>query len=79
MSRGFGSSSYLTTRSHAGLAAMLALSGCEIAGQVAGEGDLVEQASIFRPDAVLWDLGWQYGDDMAQRWPHPDQRPCSGW
>jgi DNA-binding NarL/FixJ family response regulator len=41
-----------------GLAAVLAASGCDIAGQTEANDDLVEQISVYRPDALLWDLGW---------------------
>jgi two-component system, NarL family, nitrate/nitrite response regulator NarL len=48
-----------------GLAALLVESGSEVAGQVTSDEDLVEQASIFRPDVILWDLGWDFGDGTS--------------
>jgi two-component system nitrate/nitrite response regulator NarL len=44
----------------AGLAALLAHEPeCAIIGQVAGEDDLPAVLEAYRPDAVLWDLGWE--------------------
>jgi two-component system nitrate/nitrite response regulator NarL len=43
----------------AGLAALL--SGqpeCTVVGQVPSQADLADQLAIYRPDVVLWDLGW---------------------
>jgi DNA-binding NarL/FixJ family response regulator len=49
----------------AGLAALLAgQPGCTLAGQVSGDDDLPGQAAIYRPDAVLWDLGWDPDPDL---------------
>jgi DNA-binding NarL/FixJ family response regulator len=43
----------------AGLSAMLAgASDVIIAGQLAPNKDLVKQAQVYQPDAVLWDLAW---------------------
>jgi DNA-binding NarL/FixJ family response regulator len=43
----------------AGLAAGLdGLQGCVLVGQVSSDADLVTQAEVYRPDVVLWDLGW---------------------
>jgi DNA-binding NarL/FixJ family response regulator len=43
----------------AGLATLLAEQpGIEISGQVPGESDLAVALQVYRPDVVLWDLGW---------------------
>ncbi len=43
----------------AGLATFLAdQPGIEIVGQVPGESDLAVAIDVYRPDVVLWDLGW---------------------
>lgn len=42
----------------AGLAMMLRQEGCIVAGQVAGGADLLLELDLYRPDVVLWDLGW---------------------
>ena len=43
----------------AGLAALLAdQPGCTVVGQTAGQADLPDEVEIYRPDVVLWDLGW---------------------
>ena len=43
----------------AGLAALLSdQPGCTVVGQVAGDADLPADLETFRPDVVLWDLGW---------------------
>jgi DNA-binding NarL/FixJ family response regulator len=48
----------------AGLAALLdGEADCTVVGQVEGEADLVEAAGVYRPDAILWDLGWEAGGE----------------
>jgi len=43
----------------AGLATFLTdQPGIEIVGQVPGESDLTVAIDVYRPDVVLWDLGW---------------------
>jgi len=42
----------------AGLATMLQQEGCIVVGQVAGCADLPAEFDLYRPDVVLWDLGW---------------------
>lgn len=43
----------------AGLATLLASRPeCTVAGQVPGENDILEALEVFRPDVVVWDLGW---------------------
>ncbi len=43
----------------AGLAALLAnQTGCIVVGQIGGEGDVSAQLEVFRPDVVVWDIGW---------------------
>ena len=49
----------------AGLAALLAgQPGCTLAGQVSSSDDLPGQAAVYRPDLVLWDLGWDPAPDL---------------
>ena len=44
----------------AGLATVLAHQpGCVIVGQVAGGEDILLALDVYRPDVVLWDLGWE--------------------
>ncbi len=46
----------------AGLAALLAgQHGCLVAGQLAGDGDLLAELDVYRPDVVIWDMGWESG------------------
>jgi two-component system, NarL family, nitrate/nitrite response regulator NarL len=42
----------------ASLAAILHQEGYTLAGQLSPDADLAAEAAVFRPDAVLWDLGW---------------------
>jgi len=43
----------------AGLAALLAdQPGLAVVGQAAGRADLASELEVYRPDVVLWDLGW---------------------
>ena len=43
----------------AGLATLLANQPeCTVVGQVAGEADLADEVAVYRPDVVVWDLGW---------------------
>ena len=43
----------------AGLAALLTgQPGCTVVGQKAGETDLLDGITVYRPDVVVWDLGW---------------------
>ena len=43
----------------AGLAALLSdQPGCTVVGQVASDSDLPTDLEAFRPDVLLWDLGW---------------------
>ncbi len=49
----------------AGLAALLdGQPGCTLAGQVSGSDDLPTQAAVYRPDVLLWDLGWDPAPDL---------------
>lgn len=44
----------------AGLAALVVdWPGCTVAGQTSGEGDLWDELEVYRPDLLLWDLGWE--------------------
>ena len=43
----------------AGLAALLGSQpGCIVAGQMAAEDDVSAALDVYRPDVLLWDLGW---------------------
>ena len=43
-----------------GLAALLAgIPGVNVAGQSDGGGDIVTELEVYRPDVVLWDMGWE--------------------
>ncbi len=43
----------------AGLAMLLDdQAACMVVGQVAGQADLSTGVAVYRPDAILWDLGW---------------------
>jgi len=47
------------TLARAGLAALLAEQpGCLVVGQVAEDADLQAALDVYRPDVLLWDLGW---------------------
>jgi two-component system nitrate/nitrite response regulator NarL len=51
----------------AGLAALLAEQpGCLVAGRVAGTDDLGAAVEIYRPDVLLWDLGWDPAPALAR-------------
>ena len=42
-----------------GLAALLAdQPACTVAGQIAGDAGAMESLDVYRPDVILWDLGW---------------------
>lgn len=44
----------------AGLATVLVdLDGVRIIGQIAGNDDLPDMLPVYRPDVILWDLGWE--------------------
>jgi DNA-binding NarL/FixJ family response regulator len=44
----------------AGLAALLmAMPGYSVAGQSGGDAGLVSELAVYRPDVVLWDMGWE--------------------
>jgi DNA-binding NarL/FixJ family response regulator len=49
----------------AGLGALLAEHpGCILAGQVAPTVDLADEVTVYQPDALLWDLGWDPEPDL---------------
>jgi DNA-binding NarL/FixJ family response regulator len=35
--------------------------GCTVVGQVDGESDIGDLVSVYQPDVILWDLGWEPG------------------
>lgn len=44
----------------AGLAVLLAdQPGCAIVGQVSGTADVDQMIAVYRPDALVWELGWE--------------------
>jgi two-component system, NarL family, nitrate/nitrite response regulator NarL len=44
----------------AGLAAMLTgVPDCRVVGQSRGDGDMATALEVYRPDVVLWDMGWE--------------------
>lgn len=44
----------------AGLATLLASqSGCTVVGQSTGTADVLTELDVYRPDVVVWDLGWE--------------------
>jgi len=50
----------------AGLAALLAgQEGCVVVGQAAGDDDLPGAVDVYRPDVLIWDLGWDAGPAPA--------------
>lgn len=45
-----------------GLSALLASQdGCQVVGQVAADDDLPTLMDVYRPDVVVWDVGWEVG------------------
>ncbi len=45
-----------------GLAALLAdTRDCLVVGQIASDTDIMAGTDVYRPDIVLWDMGWQQG------------------
>ncbi len=55
----------------AGLATLLSNQpGCIVTGQIDGEGNLAEAIQLYRPDAIIWDLGI----DVARAIEHADFR-----
>jgi DNA-binding NarL/FixJ family response regulator len=73
----------------AGLATLLAdQAGCDVSGQVSEDADLEVALDVYRPDVVLWDLGWTPAPalerlaDLAQAAPPivallPDEAPVA--
>lgn len=62
-----------------GLAALLAgVPGFTVVGQSRGGGDMVTELEVYRPDVVLWDMGWEPlqvpGGVVAPQQPEPDDR-----
>lgn len=50
----------------AGLRAALETAGCVVAGLLGDRGDVAAGAAPYRPEAVVWDLGWDPGDSVAE-------------
>ena len=59
--------------SRAGLAALLAdQPGCNVIGQVAGDADFTTAQEVYRPDVLVWDLGWKPSTAMERLAGRPD-------
>jgi NarL family two-component system response regulator YdfI len=59
----------------AGLAAMLDDQlDCEIVGQISEAASLGDDLTIYQPDVVLWDLGWDVSSAAVEQLP-TDQFP----
>jgi two-component system nitrate/nitrite response regulator NarL len=49
-----------------GLATLLSDSpGYEVVGQVSGDENLADEIDIYRPDVIIWDLGWEADEAVA--------------
>jgi two-component system nitrate/nitrite response regulator NarL len=60
----------------AGLAILLsAQPGCAVVGQVAGDADVAAGLAIYRPDVVLWDLGWDASLNLERLAEQADDLP----
>ena len=69
----------------AGLAALLtAMPGYSVVGQSSGDAELISELAVYRPDVVLWDMGWEPlrpaagaatspAPEEGDRWPHLEQ------
>jgi two-component system nitrate/nitrite response regulator NarL len=60
----------------AGLATLLAGSpGSLVVSRIAGDADVLAALDVYRPDVVVWDLGWDPGHALAspQHVPRPEQ------
>jgi DNA-binding NarL/FixJ family response regulator len=64
-----------------GLAALLAdCADCRVVGQMASDADIVAGAEVYRPDIVLWDMGWEPVDATIRTAPEgrPSRLECLG-
>jgi DNA-binding NarL/FixJ family response regulator len=53
--------------SRAGLAMLLSDQvGCEVVGQISGAEEYLADLEIYRPEVLLWDLGWNPEEVLAQ-------------
>jgi len=52
--------------SRAGLAAVLTSANANVVAQSDPAGDLVEAVRVFRPDVILWDLGWATDEELER-------------
>jgi DNA-binding NarL/FixJ family response regulator len=60
----------------AGLAALLAEQPeCVVVGQMAGGEELPREVDVYRPDVVLWDLGWDPPPISEISWPSQSPMP----
>lgn len=59
----------------AGLSALLTdLPGLTVVGQMATHTDVLAGLEVYRPDVVLWDLGWEPTRALSSPRPPPDSR-----
>ena len=57
----------------AGLTALLGQRpGCDLVGQVAGDASLSADLKVYRPDVVVWDLGWSPSLELENLAALPD-------
>lgn len=53
--------------SRTGLAAILSdRTECEVVGQISGNDDLEPGLEAYRPDVIVWDVGWEPGSDLER-------------
>ena len=64
----------------AGLAAMLTdVPDCRVVGQSRGDGDMATALEVYRPDVVLWDMGWEPLSAAASASVTPTPGPDERW
>ena len=64
----------------AGLAAMLTgVPDCRVVGQSRGDGDMATALEVYRPDVVLWDMGWEPLSAAASASVAPTPGSDDGW
>jgi DNA-binding NarL/FixJ family response regulator len=62
--------------SRAGLATLLSQQpGCSVVGQVVGESDLSAALEVYRPDVLVWDLGWNPTSSLEHVASQPEGGP----
>ena len=64
----------------AGLAAMLTgVPDCRVVGQSRGDGDMATAMEVYRPDVLLWDMGWEPLSAAASASVAPTPGSDDGW